>query len=187
MQRLVIIFAVLLSLTGCSTITLVENKQQTVAAILLVEPQLNWNRLMDGPVEVWTVDGTLLQALRFVAGVADGESIFPKRNSEQQLPVFRHDMVATEIQELVVDTVAALGAGDLSVSDLKPAAVGVESGFQFEMKFLSLDGLEQDGLVLGLVHSQKLHLIIYSGERSYYYPKYLPQVEQMLRTIRLAV
>ncbi len=187
MLRLVIIFATVLSLSGCSIMTLVENKRQPAGVIYNVDPQINWNSFKDGSIETWTIDGPLLQAVRFINAVADNESIYPTQNSKQKLPVFHSNMTATEIQEIVVDTWSALGAAGVESENLRPVTIGSLDGFRFEMKFLSGDGLEQDGLVVGMVSKEKLYLLMYTGDRSYYYSKYVRQVEDMILSIQTTI
>ena len=184
MFRILIVLATVLAMNGCAGITLVENKRQIVAGIYSVEPQINWNRLTEESIEIWTVDGPLLQSIRFFESVDDGESLFPNQDSKRKLPVFHDAMTATEIQELVIDTLAALGAVDIDADNLRPVKLGNLSGFRFELEYQTENGLEQDGLVAGATSNQKLYLILYTGDRSYYYSKYLQHVEAMIRSIQ---
>ncbi len=184
MLRLLIVLAAVLAMNGCARITLVENTRQIVAGIFSVNPQINWNRLAEESIETWTVDGPLLQSIRFFESVDDGESLFPNLDSKRKLPVFHNTMAATEIQELVIDTLAALGAAGIDADNLRPARLGNLAGFRFELKYRTENGLEHDGLVAGVTSNKKLYLIMYTGERSYYYSKYLLNVEEMIRSIQ---
>ena len=177
-----------LLLGGCNTYTLVEKERIKVSDAFTVDPQINWSRLREGHIELWTVDGHYLQALRFLDGVGDGQSLletFVGQNPE--MPPFRKDMRATEVQELVVDTLTKMGGGNVESSTLDPINFGSEPGFRFELSFLTEDGLEMDGLAAGAVIDEKLYLILYTGARQFYFQKYHSHVERVIGSVQTAI
>ena len=81
--------------------------------------------------------------------------------------------------------IARGGAGEVQASKLRPAQFGSVPGFRFDLTFLSKSGLEMDGLVAAAVIEDKLYLILYTGARIHYYPKYRDHVEQLLASIEM--
>jgi hypothetical protein len=53
------------------------------------------------------------------------------------------------------------------------------------MNFVTRQGLEGQGSVVGGVVKEKLYLIIYSGARAHYYPKHKDHVERIIQSIRM--
>ena len=51
------------------------------------------------------------------------------------------------------------------------------------MSYTSSEGLWFDGLAVGATIDDKLHLIVYTGARQYYFPKYRDEVERMIGMI----
>ena len=46
------------------------------------------------------------------------------------------------------------------------------------------DGLQFDGMTIGVVKDDTLHFIVYTGTRLHYYPKYKKDVEKLFASIR---
>jgi hypothetical protein len=80
---------------------------------------------------------------------------------------------------------ASLNAGTVEATDLRPAGFGSLSGFRFDFRFLSGEGLEREGMVLGTIHKEKLYLIVYTGARQYYYSTYKEEVERIFHSIEI--
>lgn len=184
MKARLVISIVCLLLSACSHYTLLEPHRYQVTEFYSVEPQISWSRAKQGTVELWTVDGPLLQAVRLISDIKEGDVLFPVFGQDKKLPQFRAGMTATEIQELVVDSMAASGAANISTSNLRPFQFGTLPGFRFELQFLSADGLEFDGTAAGTTSEGRLFLILYTGTRSHYFDKHKPDVERMLQSIQ---
>lgn len=148
-----------------------------------VTPHAEWNRAMMTRKEVWTVDGYALQALRFL-DVADGQTLSGQTDPDGKAPVFRKAMLPNEIQELIVETLAAGGWANVKPAGLQPAKFGGLPGFRFSFGMVSEGGLEYDGIVLATVKDDVLHLIMYSGTRLHYFPKHAKDVEKLFASIR---
>lgn len=182
-----ILAATLLLLSGCYY-TMIPADKPVRIAFYQVEPQIAWNKftITDGTTEQWTVDGHSLQSLNFVSGIADGKPMRkPAYNSPvEDMPLFRSSMTPSEIEEFVVDTFARLGFADVVAAGLSPARFGYLDGFRFSLSMLTPTGLEFDGLAIGAVKDEKLFMIIYTGARRYYFPKYRADVERLFDSIR---
>ena len=174
----------LISIAGCGAHNLVEAERVDMGGIYSVDPQITWNRLIRAGPETWTIDGPSLQAVRFINGIRSDKPLV-RAGQEQRFPVFRMGMTESEIMEFILDSLFLLGFNNLEAHDLRPMEFGSHDGFRFEIRFLSRDGLEEEGLVAGAVIEQRLYLILYTGVRRHYYPKYLNHVEHILDSIEL--
>ena len=210
MKRYLWLCLAVLSVTGCAThYTLVEPERRLMGNLYTIEPQRSWNRSLEGKVEVWTVDGPLLEAVRFINGLEDGQTLLEEGGKDPKMPRFRAHMTATEVQEFFVGSVksiagdtdtamiargwvpsagvraANINASTLQAANLRPAKFGRLSGFRFDISFLSREGLERAGMVIGVIHKDKLYLIVYTAAREYYFPRYKGDVEQIFASIRV--
>lgn len=189
MRRCVYSLLVCLALIGCTQFALVEAQRRTIGNAYSVEAQMQWNRLQEGSVELWTADGPGLESLRFYAGLKEGDRLFkprPGTSDAETLPKYRPGMAATEIMEFVVDSLTRTGASQVAGLDLRPAAFGSAEGFRFEFSFDSATGLHYRGMAIGAVVEEKLHLIVYSGTEIHYFPKYRDAVERIFASVELA-
>lgn len=175
-------FALLVA--GCATYSLIEPKRTAVGDLYTVEPQIRWSATRIGRAEIWTVDGPSLQAIRFVKGLGDGETLFEGKTQAKR-PQFKKDMSASDIMEFVVDSLSVQGSQKIAARSLRPVPFGNNPGFRFEMSFVSREGLDQEALVEGALIAERLHLIIYSGARAHYFPKFKPEVERLMESIRM--
>ena len=184
MKRSAGVFALAMILTGCTMYSLVKPQRTAIGDFYTVEPQRPWSSISEGKVEVWTVDGPALEAIRIVKGLEDDEVLFEGKDEEHR-PKFRKQMTATEILEVVVDSFTLLGAQAIEARNLRPETFGNVEGFRFEMKYLPKEGLEMQGFIVGAVMEERLHLIMYTGTKAYYFPKYRDDVERIIRSIEM--
>lgn len=209
-MRRAILSAVFISLLGCNHYYLANPGKHNIGDLYRVKTDIAWNRANEKGVEVWTVDGPMLQEIRFISDLSDGLPLIqtvPEQNIK--LPRFRSHMTPTEVQELFVGTAkllnavmeaehlvkgqvpyfalrsAGINASSIQTANLRPADFGTLPGFRFEVSFLSKEGLESDGLVVGTIHKKKLYLIIYTGTNEYYYPRYKDEVELIIASIEI--
>ena len=188
MKRVVALslLALTLSLGACSNYTLQEPTRVEVAGFYTVDPQIPWSRRKAGFIELWTIDGPILESVRFFDPRKDGDTLFVGAPG-QKLPAFEKTMTAFDVQELVVDSLAAIGAVGVEAANLRPWAFGSLDGFRFDLDFVDDAGLEHDGIVVGAVASDQLYLIMYTGTRKYYFPKYRGYFESIVASVELAV
>ena len=185
MRRLVIMVLMSALLSGCAAWTLVGGERQRVAGHYSVAPQIAWSRFKQGNVELWTVDGPALQAVRFFDGLEDGDTLIASPQTEK-LPTYANSMTPTEVEEFVVHSIERAGAANVDASNLRPWRFGSRDGFRFDLSFVDAGGLEMSGLVAGAADGGKLYLIMYTGTRAHYFPKYARQVERVLESIRVS-
>jgi hypothetical protein len=171
---------------GCAPYTLIEPKRIAIGDLYTLEPQVQWNAMESGKIVNWTVDGFPLEAVRFFRGLADGEPLFPELSrAGARPPTFSTRMAPSEVAEFVVDSLSLAGAQQVRMQNLRPRPFGTLEGFTFDMTYLHRNGLEAQGLVVGAVANGKLQLIIYTGTRQYYFPKYIADVDRMIDSIRI--
>ena len=185
MKRIISIVVLAASMSACSFYTLLEPTRVEVAGFYTVDPQIQWNRGKAQHIEIWTVDGPLLESVRFFDARKHGDTRFVP-GPDQKPPKFDKDMKASDVQEFVVDTIAAAGTSGVEAFNLRPWEFGVLSGFRFELKYVNKDGLEHEGFAVGAISDERLYLILYSGARRYYYPKYRGFAEGIVASIQLA-
>lgn len=192
MKKKPLVLALLLSLSACQHYVMVEPKRTTIANTFSVEPQTAWNKFVppDGPdkFETWTINGPLLDVVRFYSNVADGDTLFkltPQQREKITLPAFKSSMEPQEIMELYESTVARITDSATKTRDLQPAKLGALPGFRFEMDITPRDEVARTALVVGAVRNKTLILIVYQAATLHYYPRYLPQVERMIDSVQI--
>ncbi len=184
MKRAATAFALVLILTACAVYRLVEVRRVAIGDLYTVDPQIPWSSASEGKTEIWTVDGPSLQAIRFVKGLEDDEVLF-EGGDEEKRPKFRKHLTPSEIMEFVVDSLTLVGAQKIEARNQRPEEFGNVQGFRFEMTFVSNEGLEEQGFVVGAVMNEQLHLIMYIGVGAHYYPKHKEHVERIIQSIKM--
>lgn len=190
-----LVAALLLALAGCAPYTLVSPERQTVAGVISVAPGVRWNRLavtdFAGSVEVWTLDGPVLNTLVFFTGVADGEPLFTRRTpagapAAEKPAVFRATMNAVEVQELLEATVARYFQTTIAEGrNLKPVSIANGQGFRFETRLVGKDEVERDGVFVGTIRRGKLYGAWFQGAKLHYFARYLPEFDRMVESAQL--
>jgi hypothetical protein len=159
-----------------------------IGDVYTVDPQREWDIFRAGKVETWTVDGAPLAAVRFVTGLDQDESLFVaswlKRGSEP--PKFKSFMTTAELMTFVVDSLNLVrGVREVRGSNLQVRPFGGLEGFAFDLTYLFENGLEGAGAVVGVMKDRKLQLIMYTGARMHYFPKYRADVDRIIDSIQM--
>jgi hypothetical protein len=171
-------------LASCATsYTLVNPGRLDIGAFYTVEPDNSWSRIVRGKMELWTVDGPSLEALRFISGLEDGDRLLPVLSRDIKMPHFKAHMTPSEVLEFCVGSLESMGAARVAANHLRPENFGKHPGFRFDVRFFSEEGLERQGLIVGTIHEEKLYLIIFTAPRVHYYPQYKEQVERIVASI----
>lgn len=178
--------AVMLIVAACSQFALIEpEKPVTIAGTYVLDPQIAWSRISDGELEMWTVDGPLLNHVRFYNGIVDGEPLLHLRGiAADSLPRFRKSMSPLEVRDLVVATFARDGLLNVATHDLRPTPFGPDDGYRFEYTYQTRDGLKKKGFAVGTIHDGRLFLIVYSAPEIFYFDRYKDVVERMIGSLR---
>ncbi|HKA06891.1 MAG TPA: hypothetical protein VKD71_06505, partial [Gemmataceae bacterium] len=121
MRRRALFLIISLLMPACTTVTLVEPKPTSIGSAYIVEPQIRWASVPSRPgMDVWTVDGSALDAITFVKGVSDGEVLLrgaiPGGAPDDKRPRFRGHMTPSGIVGLVADRYALFGHQKIETS-----------------------------------------------------------------------
>ncbi len=171
-------------LTACSTYNLIEPGQVAICDLYSVKPGIEWSEVKKGDIRLWTVNGAELESIRFINDIREGVAIIDITEEKHETP-FRPSMSETELVDAVVDAFSLSGAQQVEAKNLRPAPFGSLQGFRFELAFLNEDGLEKNGVVIGTIAADSLYLIIYTGARLHYFPKYAGEFETMIASIEI--
>ena len=137
----------------------------------------------DGMTATLTNDATKA-ALQFLNGLEDDQPLFRSRDDAKRAK-FRKGMTASEIAELVTDSLAAVGAEKVVATGLRPEPFAGTEGFRFDLRFQTKSGLEKQGFVVGAVVKERLYLIMYSGLVDHYFAKHREDAERVIRSVRV--
>ena len=197
-----------LLISGCAHYTLAPPERRPIGDLYSVESRMAWSRADEGGIEVWTIDGPLLEALRFVS-LKDGDTLIPSADKDAKVPRFRSHMTPNEVAEFFVAslksvtgridthklskgmvdvqgiTAGGIDASTMEIRDLRPADFGSLPGFRFDFDFLSKEGLEREGTALGAIYEGRLLLLVYTGTREHYFEKYRHEVEQVFSSVQI--
>lgn len=179
--------SVLAVLAACQGYTLVKGGSPVeIASTMKASPARSWSKITGGKHEIWTIDGPVLQELHFAAEIEDGDELFPPNPQRKaELPKFLKSMSALEVAELYRDTVLKVGAANFEILGIEPKTVAGKPGFRFEFDFATGGGLEKSGVAEGVLEDEKLYLIVYTGAKLHYYPKNLPDAEQVMKSVEI--
>ena len=196
MHRFCAIVAAVLLAAGCATpYVLVQPERQTVGGVISVQPAMKWNKVTitdyRGNVEVWTLDGPVLNTLVFFTGVRDGEPLFtraqrPGQPAPEKPAVFRATMNPVEVQELLEATVARYFQTTIAEGhNLKAVPMANGQGFRFETRLIGRDEVERDGVFVGTIRAGKLYGAWFQGAKLHYFSRYLPEFDRLLASAEL--
>ena len=191
-SRAIALLLAALVLASCAAYSLVPaNSRVALANGLSVQPGQAWSRMdrsSEPNVTLWTMDGPLLNAMGFVAGLENNASILKTPSGKEPMPVFRSTMGASEVMELFEATItrgSATGA-IVKTSNLRPAPFGGRPGFRFDFTFVNQgDNVERRGIAAGAVHNGKLYLIFFHGARLNYFPRNAEEAETVIRSAQI--
>lgn len=153
----------------------------------VLKPQSAWSRIDHGRVEMWTVDGPLLDQVLVYKGLTDGQDLLPPQpvgEEKKDLPTFQKAMTALEVRDLVEATFARADQVDIETSDMKPWKFADTDGFRFEYSFTNKSGLRKRGFAVGTIYKEKLYLIVYAAAELYYFDKYAGELEKVVSSIQ---
>jgi len=180
------------TVAACAQITLVKPGGTTIHNTLTVQTLIPWNKIPpNNGIEIWTLDGTGLQALTFNTKIKEGENIARQTGSDngptakyKNMPTFRKGMNALEVSELFVASYQQVGLVGVKVSALRSANFAGRNGFYFELDFADKEGLERRGIVHGTVQGDIMHVISYSAPKLHYFDRDRQRVERIIQSAR---
>lgn len=178
-------------LGGCAAYTLVPAGAVAVGDLQLT-PGSAWDKAPSMALPnarrgaaVWTRDGLMLDRLVIIPAVPDGEPLFRDREGDAALPTFAATMLPNELEELTESSVVKLmgeGNAAVSTSNLRPHRYGEHAGILLNLDASVSDGPDYKGLAGAFVAADQLYFMLYLAATPYYYDKYLPEVESIIKS-----
>jgi hypothetical protein len=180
-----VILEVLAGIAGCSAhYALVQPGTRDMDGFYRIHTPVAWSAYTQDNMEVWTINGPLLERLVFYKGVQPGaillQDLLPVG---QEVPYYKANMRAHDIIDLVLESYEMAGSTHATLQALHPTSFGHWPGFHFEFD-LSIDGLAYKGLGLGAIDEEHLlHLILYIGTREHYFNQHREVIEYMFSSV----
>jgi hypothetical protein len=195
MRAMFALFVLLLA-GACAPFTLVPaNTQQSVPG-LTVQPGIAHNRMgahianLPDRVELWTIDGQILDHMLFIGGVADGNAVLKlpvaQQDRAEPMPLFRAAMPAGDIVELFAASIVRTGRTPAVVTqNIRPAPFLETQGFRFDYTYSGTDEVDRRGTAIGAVRDGRLYMIAFEGTQLLHFGRQLPEAERIFASARL--
>lgn len=166
---------------------LVTAGRTTAGSHLSIDAGMEWTRMGDRREQLWTIDGPLLNSLYLIPTVREREFVFLGRRQTKRRPdgaFYHRGMRPDELRDLIADGLRAIGAINVTTSNLRPARFGDRDGLRFELAMDSADGLKYRGMAAAFEHDKGLALALYYAPVEYYFPRDAAKVDAMLDSLR---
>lgn len=179
-----------LALAGCGAMLKVAQGDVVLKERLQVKASKPWNQFERGLADntpTWTNEGVTVDALKFYVAIRDGQEIAPLPSQAKGIQplVFRASMQPAQIVSLYESLLTRDGSS-FTLDRLEPADFLGERGFRFEYSLnRKVDDVPMKGVGIGVVRRGELYVIHYSAPRLVFYPRYLPQVEEIARSAQV--
>jgi len=174
-------------LAGCAQYVAVDpGKAREIGGVFRVDPQVGWSAFKQGNREVWTVNGSNLEAVSFVTKIEDGEPLAASTvGKKDDAPTYRAGMRAPDVVDFFQATLMWMEYSQIETTDLRPTAIGEATGFRFDYSAFNGNGLAKRGIVVGLIDAKDgLSLIVYEAAAEHYFDEYLDEAEGVLASAR---
>jgi len=180
-------------LGGClPAYTIVTPGEKHVAGKqLVVHPGIAWNALPHSPTqtawdETWTRNGPLLEAVGFVGGLPDGETLIKQKKKEDaRVPVFRADMSPQDLVSMMEAAYRVRGITVFEIESVDPADFLGGKGLRVQYKYAPNDGIAKRGVCVARVVDSKLYAIKLEGVKNHYFAASIPEFNKLVESARL--
>jgi hypothetical protein len=180
-MRTMILLLAALALSGCAAMqpeyTLVPPGEVSVAqGTLTVFPQEPWNRLPKSShgiadEEAWTQNGPVLDVVRFIGAVPEGQAIVKqKADDDRKVPVFHASMTPQDLTSMIESAYRI--RADVKVFEttgVKPAIFLGEHGVQFDYSYMRDDSVRRLGRSMIAVSGGRLYVMSLDGTALHYF------------------
>jgi hypothetical protein len=189
MKKLLLI-ALSLIVVGCANIVKVEGEQVINSKMSVKLPQA-WNKInlpgSQQPYELWTQDGVFVDQLRFWAGINNGANLVvaPQKNSQGKalrVPMFTSGMKLDQMASLF-EQMYAIDGSAVMLDKVEPASFGAQPGVRVEFSVVVQgSNLQLKGVAWAAEHKGQFYATSYVAPRLSFFPRYLPQVQDIARS-----
>ena len=183
--RVVLLIAIGVGSSACVAWSKVPAKETKLGGGLVVQPENEWSAMKFGAAQTWTVHGPAIEAITVVSGLKDGKPIGRPANYKDKMPVFHSSMAASEVAEMMVETLLRQGYGKVELLGVRPETFAGSAGFRFDLDLASGNGLASSGFGAGAIANGKLYLIVYRAPKLHYFEQWKPAVEKLIASARI--
>lgn len=158
---------------------------------MTVTPAEDWNRWTSRPIktsEVWTLDGTSLNELYFVAALPEGQTLFrDAAKKERPLPKFSKAMLLPDIVEFYESsTRTALATSLFKVDKIEPDRMGGHDAVRFTFTYsVEGDQLPCKGVAKAAIVGGQLYLVSFVAPSIHYFDRDAAKVSKLLDTVKI--
>ncbi len=136
--------------------------------------------------DVWTWNGPQLDRMALVGGLPDGKAIaFRKKNSDQQVPVFRADMTAQDLMSMVEVSYRVNGVTVFNFESVEPVDFLGGPGVRLRYNYTSGIGIAKRGSCVMRVVDRKLYAMKLESVAGHYFDTVDPEFDQLIASAQL--
>lgn len=195
MKRFLVVAALAVALSACTTISKVEG-DQVVNGRMAIKVTEAWNKVSipgaQQPYDMWTQEGITLDHLRIWAGIKPGEAMMVVPPAQMQsgqkaprVPTFVANM-ATEQIVTMFETMYAVDGSIVKISRVEPAVFAGERGVHFEFTIArKRDDLQLLGTGWASVRKNELFAATFVAPKLTFFPRLAPKAEAIVKTAQI--
>lgn len=158
---------------------------------MTVTPGEDWNRWSARPIktsEVWTLDGTSLNELYFVAALPEGKTLFrDAAKKDRPLPKFSKAMLLPDVVEFYESsTRTALQTSLFEVNKVEPDKMSGHDAVRFTFTYaIEGDQMPRKGIAKAAVVNGQLYLVSFVAPSIHYFDRDAAKVNKLLDTVKI--
>lgn len=182
--------AATLLIAGCAQVSHVATGEVTLKNRLVVTVDKPWNQFergLDDATPTWTQDGITVDALRFYAGLKDGDLLAPTPAGAKAVKplAFRASMQTAELVSLFEGLYARDGS-TFTLQRVAPHPFAGGDGFRFEFASIRKnDEVHLSGVGWGAIRGGELFAITYTAPRLSFFARHLGSAEAIVKSARV--
>ena len=158
---------------------------------MTVTPESDWNRWSARPIktsEVWTLDGTSLNELYFVAALPEGKTLFRDvAKKDRPLPKFSKTMLLPDVVEFFESsTRSALQTSLFHIDKVEPDKMSGHDAVRFTFTY-AVDGdqMPRKGIGKAAVVNGQLYLVSFVAPSIHYFDRDAVKVGKLFDTLTI--
>ncbi|WP_025899278.1 hypothetical protein [Sneathiella glossodoripedis] len=186
-MKKILILVSLMIIAGCvPSYELLKSGDTKMWNAYTVSTPENINEMkLDGLVS-WTKYGPLLEQIRFLKPIGEGDKIpfIYSSENESKVPTYRSGMTPEEVVELYRSSNTLGGTIVTAISELEPVNLGGGQGYTFVASLSSPKGKDYKSKVYFTEHEQKLYMIEFGAHATHYFEHRQDFVQDVVTSIK---
>lgn len=185
--RIACLLVALAGLVACASGGRLQTAGRTEVLGMAVDTSLDWARYAAPRQEAWTIDGTALNQLRWIAATRPGEHVFHIGRERRDIPQsawYRPGLRPDALHELLLAALREQGWADVASTDLRPARFGTVEGLRFEFTMASQRGLRYAGTAAMFERDGRLTTIYWQAPVEHYHARDAAAVAALIDSIQ---